>query len=61
MNKTDYDKVAVHSPKNLFMYGLGKLDKGYTILSKEVAEKWLEASSVVRIAEPEEVARHYGK
>ena len=61
MNKTDYEKVAVYSPRNMFMYGLGSINKGYTIVSKEVAEQWINASTLVRLAEPDEVARHYGK
>jgi hypothetical protein len=52
--------VAVHSTKNVVWEGLGKIEKGYNILPKAVAEKWLTRSHV-REATPEEIAREYGK
>jgi hypothetical protein len=55
------NKVALYSPKNIYVYGLGKVNKGYTIVSKEVAEKWIAKTSLVKIAQPEEVAAYYGK
>lgn len=55
------DRVAVYSSKNLFWYGVGELKAGYSILSKEDADKWLAKSNRVRLATPEEVAKHYGK
>jgi hypothetical protein len=53
-------QVAVHSAKNLHWQGVGKLQPGYNILSKEVAAKWL-TNKHVREATPEEVATYYGK
>ena len=55
--KTD-NKVAVFSSRNLFWNGVGELNQGYTILPKEVSEKWL-SHKAVRIATPDEVAKHF--
>ena len=52
--------VALHSTKNVIWEGVGKIEKGYTIVPKAIAEKWLTRSHV-REATPEEVAREYGK
>lgn len=51
--------VAIHSTKNVVWEGVGKIDKGYNIVSKAEADKWLTRSHV-RLATPEEVAREYG-
>lgn len=53
-------KVAVHSIKNVHWQGVGHLNKGYNIVTKEAAAKWLTKSGI-REATPEEVATHYGK
>lgn len=52
------EKVAVFSSRNLFWNGVGELNKGYTILPKEVSEKWL-LHKAVRTASPDEIAKHY--
>jgi hypothetical protein len=54
------EKVAVYSSKNLHWNGVGELEKGYNILSKEDSEKWLINKSV-RIATADEVAKFYRK
>lgn len=54
------DKVALFSERNIFWNGVGEVVKGYNIVTKEVSEKWL-THSKVRIATPQEVAKHYGK
>jgi hypothetical protein len=51
---------AVYSKRNIHWSGVGTLSIGYNIVTKEDAEKWATRKSV-RIASPEEVARHYGK
>jgi len=51
--------VAVHSTKNVIWEGVGKVSKGYNIVSKEQADKWLTRKHI-RLATPEEVAREYG-
>ena len=51
--------VAIHSTRNVVWEGVGKIDKGYNIVSVKDAEKWLTRSHV-REATPEEIAREYG-
>ena len=53
------DKVAVYSEKNMNWSAIGKVSKGYNIVTKEAAEMWLTRKGV-RKATPEEVATHYG-
>jgi len=54
------EKIALYSEKNLHWNGVGELEKGYNILSKEDSEKWLTRRDV-RIATPDEVAKFYRK
>jgi len=54
------EKVAIYSVKNLYWNGLGSIETGYNIVTKEASEKWL-THKAVREATPEEVASHYGK
>jgi hypothetical protein len=54
------DKVAIWSDKNIRWSGVGALIKGYNIVTKEAAEKWLDKNGI-REATPEEVATHYGR
>lgn len=53
------ETVAVYSPKNIYWSGVGKVLKGYNIVEKQNAEKWLTKPGM-RIADPEEVAKEYG-
>lgn len=53
------NKVAVFSTKNVDWPGVGKVVKGYNIVSKEQSEKW-STRSHIRIATPQEVAQEYG-
>lgn len=53
-------KVALFSTKNVSWPGVGKVFKGYNIVSESVSEKWLTRSHI-RLAEPEEVAREFEK
>jgi len=57
--KKDKDS-AVYSTRNIYWSGVGTLNVGYNIVTQEDADKWI-TRSAVRIASPEEVARHYGK
>jgi len=52
-------KTALYSNKNIHWVGLGHISKGYNIVTKEEAEKWLTRTGI-REATPEEVAKHYG-
>jgi hypothetical protein len=54
------EMVALHSTKNVVWENVGKLAKGYNIVSKDKSEKWLSRGHV-RLASPDEVAREYGK
>lgn len=54
------EKVAVYSLRNLNWSGLGELSKGYNIVTKEDSDKWI-THKAVRIADPAEVKRAYGK
>ena len=54
------DKVALWSDRNIRWTNVGALVKGYNIVTKEAAEKWLKQRGV-REATPEEVATYYGK
>lgn len=58
--KDDSNKVALWSNKNIRWTGIGALSKGYNIVTKEAADKWLVREGI-REATPEEVATHYGK
>jgi hypothetical protein len=54
------DKVAVHSTKNVSWSGVGKVYRGYNIVTKEQADKWLTRDHI-RLATPEEVAQEFGR
>lgn len=57
---TPTEKVAIYSVRNLSWNGVGELTRGYNIVTKEDADKWITNKSV-RTASPEEVKRAYGK
>ena len=54
------EKVALYSKGNVHWNGVGTLEKGYNIVTKEASVKWLTHKNV-REATPEEVAKYYGK
>ena len=58
--KNPKEKVALYSKGNIHWNGLGSLEKGYNIVTKEDSVQWLTRKSV-REATPQEVAKHYGK
>lgn len=58
--KETISQIALYSEKNKHNSEIGVLKFGYNIVTKEAADKWLVFKGV-RIATPEEVARHYGK
>jgi hypothetical protein len=57
---SEQEKVAVYSSKNVSWPGVGKVLKGYNIVTKTASEKWLKRDHI-RIATPEEVARSFDK
>lgn len=54
------EKVALWSSKNIRWSEVGTLTKGYNIVTKEAAEKWIDKVGI-REATAEEVATYYGK
>lgn len=58
--KKPKEKVALFSVGNINWNGVGALEKGYNIVTKEESVKWLTRKNV-REATPQEVAKHYGK
>lgn len=58
--KTEEEKLAVFSTKNVTWNGVGKVYRGYNIVTKDAAEKWLTRDHI-RIATPEEIAKEFGK
>ena len=54
------ETVALYSTKNVTWSEVGKVYRGYNIVEKDAAEKWLTRSHI-RIATPEEVAKEFGK
>ncbi len=54
------EKVAIHSTKNVTWQEVGKVYRGYNIVTKDAADKWLTRSHI-RLATPEEVAKEFGK
>jgi hypothetical protein len=53
------DKVALYSTKSVRWEEVGSLSRGYNIVSKAQAEKWLTRKHV-RTATPEEVKKAFG-
>jgi len=51
--------VAIYSTKNVSWSSVGKVYRGYNIVTPDQAEKWLTRSHV-RLATPEEVAKEFG-
>ena len=56
----EVEKVALFSKGTIRWQDVGELTKGYNIVTKEAAEKWL-TRKTVREATPQEVANFYGK
>jgi hypothetical protein len=54
------ETVALYSTKNATWSEVGKVYRGYNIVDKNAAEKWLTRSHI-RTASPEEVAKEFGK
>jgi hypothetical protein len=49
-------KVALFAPNSIVHPSLGRLNKGYTIVDSDAANRWLQISDKVREATPQEVA-----
>jgi hypothetical protein len=59
VNLKDNNTVALFATGHISQAKWGELSKGYNIVNKEAADFWL-AHRTVRLATPEEVAKHYG-
>lgn len=53
------DDVALFTDGNIYQSKWGELSKGYNVVKKEAAAFWL-PHRTVRLATPEEIAKHYG-
>lgn len=53
------EKIALHSTKSVRWEEVGSISKGYNIVTKAQADKWLTRGHV-RIATPEEVKKAFG-
>jgi len=51
--------IAVFSTKNVTWNGVGKVNRGYNIVTQEEADQWVTRSHI-RLATPQEVAKEYG-
>ena len=56
---TKLETVAIHSTRNVSWPEIGKVLRGYNIVEKNVADKWLTREHI-RLATPEEVAQEFG-
>jgi len=54
------DKVAIFAENGLYDRSLGRLEKGYNIVTTEKAEAWMKITNKTRLATPNEVASAYG-
>ena len=54
------ETVALYSTKNVSWSEVGKVYRGYNIVEKDAADKWLTRPHI-RMATPEEVAKEFGK
>ena len=56
---TGEEKVVIHTEGPIYWPQVGKLAKGYNLVSSDVAKKWLDRG-YARKATAAEVKRHYG-
>lgn len=54
----EVEKVAIYSSKNVTWSEVGKVYRGYNIVTKDQADKWLTRDHT-RLATPEEVAKEF--
>jgi hypothetical protein len=60
MSSAKFDKMAVYTPNPMFHSQLGRLERGYNIVSIENGRKWMEQSENIREASPQEIAASLG-
>ncbi len=54
------EKVAIFSERNISWQEAGRLNAGYSIVTKDLADKWLTLKGV-RLASPEEISSKVAK
>ena len=54
----EVEKVAIYSTRNVTWSGVGKVYRGYNIVTQDQAEQWLKRDHT-RLATPEEVAKEF--
>ena len=54
----EVEKVAIYSTRNVTWSGVGKVYRGYNIVTKAEADQWLKRDHT-RLATPEEVAKEF--
>lgn len=57
--QTPDGKTAIYSEKNMHWNSVGTIKKGYNVVTKEAADKWLTRKDI-RQATTEELASYYG-
>jgi hypothetical protein len=60
VKKEKVETTAIFSSKNVTWSGVGKVYRGYNIVPKEQAEKWLKRDHI-RLATPEEIKQEFNK
>ena len=54
------EKVAVFSTRNLTWSGVGKVYRGYNIVTKKQSEQWIKRDHI-RLVTPQEIAEEFNK
>lgn len=55
----DSNKTAIFSEKNMFSSTYGRIEKGYSIVTRDMADYFIQQKSVREVS-PQEVAEYYG-
>jgi len=58
--KEKKERIAVFSTKNVTWSGVGKVYRGYNIVTQEQADLWVTRDHI-RLATPEEIAQEFGE
>lgn len=58
--KPKKERIAVFSTKNVTWSGVGKVYRGYNIVTQEQADRWVTRDHI-RLATPEEIAQEFGE
>jgi hypothetical protein len=61
LSQEPVEKVALFSTRNVHWVSVGKVTKGYNIVSRSQADQWLTRTDHIRLVEPNEVSKELGK